>query len=55
MLYYCTQEIFGEGKFWQTVQVKTIGEEKFGEKLVSAYDKYIFSVSVNTGGENCGE
>ena len=26
-----TQEIFGGGKFWRTVQVKAIGEEKFGE------------------------
>ena len=28
---YCTWEIFGGGKFWQTIQVKAIGEEKLGE------------------------
>ena len=25
------QEIFGGGKFWWTIQVKAIGEEKFGK------------------------
>ena len=24
-------ENFGRGKFWQTIQVKAIGKEKFGE------------------------
>ena len=33
------------GKFWQTIQVKTIGEENLANKLVSTYAKYIFSVS----------
>ena len=28
---HCTQEIFGRGKFWQIMQVKAIGEEKFVE------------------------
>ena len=28
---YRTREIFGGGKFWRTIQVKTIGKEKFGE------------------------
>ena len=27
---YRTWEIFGWGKFWQTIQVKAIGEEEFG-------------------------
>ena len=26
-----TQENFGGGNFWQTIQVKGIGEEKFGK------------------------
>ena len=52
---YCTREIFGGGIFWQTMQVKAIGKEKFGEKTtVSAYAIYIFCVSVNIGGENFG-
>ena len=28
---YCTWQNFGGGTFWRTVQIKTIGEEKFGE------------------------
>ena len=28
---YRTWEIFGEGKFRQTIEVKAIGEENFGE------------------------
>ena len=28
---YRAREIFGEGKFWQAIQVKTIGKEKFGK------------------------
>ena len=28
---YRTREIFSREKFWRTMQVKTIGEEKFGE------------------------
>ena len=28
---YRTQEIFGGRNFWQTIQVKAIGEEKFGK------------------------
>ena len=28
---YHTEEIFGGGKFWRTIQVKAIGEEKFSE------------------------
>ena len=28
---YRTREIFGREKFWQTIQVKAIGEEKFSE------------------------
>ena len=40
---YRTWEIFGGGKFWRTMQVKAIGEEKFGEKAtVSAYATYVF-------------
>ena len=31
LIIYHTQEIFGGGKFWRTVQVKAIGKEKFGE------------------------
>ena len=27
---YHAWKIFGGGKFWQTIQVKAIGEEKFG-------------------------
>ena len=43
------------GKFWQTIQVKPIGEEKFGKgATVSAYPKYIFGVFVNIGEENFG-
>ena len=53
---YCTWELFSGGKFWQAIQVKAIGKEKFGEwATVSAYAKYIFSVSVNIGEENFGE
>ena len=29
--HYRTREIFGGGNFWQTMQVKAIGEEKIGE------------------------
>ena len=44
------------GNIWQTVQVKAIGKEKFGEQAtVSVYAKYIFGVSVNIGEENFGE
>ena len=28
---YRTQGIFGREKFWRTMQVEAIGEEKFGE------------------------
>ena len=49
----CTQRTFDGGKVCRTVQVKAIGKEKFG--TVSAYAKYIFSVSVNNGKENFGE
>ena len=28
---YRTRKIFGGGRFWGTIQVKAIGEEKFGE------------------------
>ena len=28
---YCTQEIFGGRKFWQTMQIKAIGKEIFDE------------------------
>ena len=35
---YHTREIFGRGRFWQTMQVKAIGKEKFGKKAtVIAY------------------
>ena len=51
------------GNFWQTTQVKAIGEEKFGKKLQSVhmpnifsmYAKYIFNVSANIGKENYSE
>ena len=44
------------GKFWQTIQVKAIGEEKFDESAAaSAYAKYIFGISVNIGRENFGK
>ena len=50
---YRIQEIFGRGKFWRTMQVTTIGEEKFGEKLQSVHiSLYVFRVSVNIGKEN---
>ena len=53
---YRTQEIFGGGKFWRTIQVIAIGEEKFGEyATVSAYAIYVFCVSVNIGEENFGK
>ena len=55
---YRTREIFGGEKFWQVihVQVKAIGEEKFGESApVSVHAKYIFGLTVNIGGENFGE
>ena len=29
---YHTREIFGRGKFWQTMKVKAIGEVKFDEQ-----------------------
>ena len=34
------------GKFWQTIQIRDIGEEKFGEEatVTTAYGKYIFHV-----------
>ena len=45
-----------QGKFWQTIQVKAIGKEKFGEQAtVSAYVIYVLHVSVNIGKENFGE
>ena len=53
---YHAWEIFGRKKFWRTVQVKAIGEEKFGNSAtVSSYAKYTFGVSVNIGKENFGE
>ena len=43
-------------KIWWTIQVKAIGEEKFGEyATVSAYAKNIFSVFVNSGKGNFGK
>ena len=41
---YHTQEIFGGGKFWRTIQVKAIGEEKLANKLQSVYMPNTFSV-----------
>ena len=42
--------------FWQTIQVKVIGEEKFDEYgKVSKYAKYSFAIFVNTGKENLGK
>ena len=39
-----------QGKFWQTMLVKAIGEEKFGEQAtVSTHCIYVFRVSVNIG------
>ena len=51
---YCTQEIFGRGKFWRTMQVKAIGKAN-KQQLVHAYAIYIFHVSVNIGKESFGE
>ena len=43
-------------KFWQNMQVKAIGEQKFGERAtVSAYVIYVFSVSMNVGEEYFGK
>ena len=28
---YCARENFSGGKFWQTIQVRAIGKEKFDE------------------------
>ena len=39
---YCTWEIFGGGKFWQTMQVKTIGEEHLVNKQQSVHMPYTF-------------
>ena len=49
---YCTWEIF-----WQTIQVKAIGKEKFGEQAtISAYAEQLhFLVYLCTGEENFGE
>ena len=45
-----------QGKFWQTMQVKAIGKEKFGEQAtVSVYAIYVFCISVNIGKENLGK
>ena len=53
---YRTWEIFGEENFWQTMQVKANGDEKFGEQAtVSAYAIYVVHVSVNIGEEDFGE
>ena len=30
-MYYNVHRKIWQGKFWQTIQVKAIGEEKFGE------------------------
>ena len=43
------------GKFWRTIQVKAIDRENLANKLVSAYAKCIFGVSMNIGEENFGE
>ena len=44
------------GNICWTIQVKATGKEKFGKPAtVSAYAKYIFSVSVNIGEENFGK
>ena len=44
------------GKFWQPIQVKAIGEEKFGEQAkISAYAKSVFDVSVDNGEEYFGK
>ena len=44
------------GNFWQTIQVKVIGEEKFDEYgKVSKHANYSFAIFVNAGKENLGE
>ena len=53
---YRTWEIIGGVKSWQTVQIKAIGKEKFGEQAtVSTYAKDILGASVNIGEENFGK
>ena len=42
-------------KFWQTIQVKTIGEENLANKLQSVYMPNTFSVYLNIGKENFGK
>ena len=46
---YRTQENFGRGKFWQTIQVKAIlARKSLANKLKSVhiYVKYIFGVAI---------
>ena len=43
------------GKFWQTIQVITIGEENLANKLQSVHMPNTFSVYLNIGKENFGK
>ena len=43
------------GKFWPTIQVKAIGEEKFVNKLQSVHMPNTFPVYLNIGSKNFGK